>query len=86
MRKGMTPELVEKHAALLEEAATGVLRITEGARQSVAGIDWLGSDRETYLAQLETHLGENGPKAAQALQALVQKARQNAQQQRQASA
>ncbi|MCT1867747.1 hypothetical protein M3B90_09435 [Dermabacter sp. p3-SID358] len=84
MMKGMDPGSVETMAGTLEELATSLRDTGSNAVSTVQSLEWVGEDRENFLAQLGTLANSSDENAAR-LAFLAENARGQVAEQRAAS-
>lgn len=82
--KGMDPGSVETMAGTLEELATSLRDTGSNAVSTVQSLEWVGEDRENFLAQLGTLANSSDENAAR-LALLAENARGQVAEQRAAS-
>jgi uncharacterized protein YukE len=83
---GMVIEEVEQLAAQMDQHASDIMNIVARLTSTLEGAHWVGTDREGFVSQWQ---GSHVPalnNVANGLNDAANKARQNAQQQQQASA
>ncbi|MCS6711085.1 WXG100 family type VII secretion target [Brachybacterium sp. EF45031] len=84
-KKGMVPEDVDKMAGEMENKAQEIRTIYTEVKGQVDGLDWTGQDRDKYVADFEAQIGAAVQAIEGKLGETAERARQNAQAQRQAS-
>ncbi|MBB5830856.1 hypothetical protein [Brachybacterium aquaticum] len=86
MKKGMTPEAVEQMGTQITEAGEQVQQIFTAVQGRVTEFDWTGEDRDRYIQEFESTVGQLVQQVQQQAQEFGDRARNNANQQRDASA
>lgn len=86
MKKGMTPEAVDQMAQQIQDAGEQAQQKFEQVKGRVGEFDWTGEDRDRYVSTFESEIGQMVQQLAQQAGELADRARQNAQAQRSASA
>lgn len=86
MKKGMTPEAVEQMAQQITEAAEQAQQKYTEVQGRVTDFDWTGEDRDRYISEFESTLGQAVQQLVQQANDLAERARRNAAEQREASA
>ena len=86
MKKGMTPEAVEQMGTQITEAGERVQQIFTAVQGRVTEFDWTGEDRDRYIQEFESTVGQLVQQVQQQAQEFGDRARNNANQQRDASA
>jgi uncharacterized protein (DUF2461 family) len=84
-RKGMDPDAVEQMGRTIEDAGQGVQDVYTKARTAVSELEWTGEDRERFVTDFESEVGDLVTRVQQGLEDLAERARTNATEQRQAS-
>ncbi|MFC7376556.1 hypothetical protein ACFQS2_05155 [Brachybacterium sp. GCM10030267] len=84
-KKGMDPEAVEAIANDVDELVENFKSIYDGRLGHVTDLDWTGEDRDKYISEFESVVGQANTAAIQRLTDLANRMRTNAQQQREAS-
>ena len=85
MKKGMNPEAVEQMGSTAETAGDEVNTVYTTVQGRVTDFDWTGEDRDKYVSEFEGTLGGLVQQVVSQAQQFAERARQNAQQQREAS-
>lgn len=85
MKKGMNPEAVEAMAGQIEEGGQQVQQIYTQLQGRVTDFDWTGEDRDRYVSEFESSVGQLVQQVVQQATELSERARQNANEQREAS-
>ena len=86
MKKGMDPEAVEQMASQIQQAGERVQELYTTAQNRVAELDWTGDDREQYVADFDSSVQQLVQQVKQQAEDFAERARQNATEQRDASA
>lgn len=86
MKKGMTPEAVDQMATQIDDAGQQAQQIFQEVQGRVSGLDWTGDDRDRYVSEFDGNIGQLVQQIAQQASDFAERARQNANAQRQASA
>ncbi|MGP9693938.1 WXG100 family type VII secretion target [Brachybacterium sp. AOP25-B2-12] len=86
MKKGMNPEAVDQLAA--QEISTGedITKIYDNTADQLNGLDWTGEDRDRFVSEFESEIGDQTTRVVQRLTELAERAKSNATAQRSASA
>jgi uncharacterized protein (DUF2461 family) len=84
-KKGMDPDAVEQMGRTIEDAGQGVEDAYTKARNAVNELEWTGDDRERFLTDFESQVGDLVTNVRQGLDDLAERARTNATEQREAS-
>jgi uncharacterized protein YukE len=86
MKKGMTPEAVERMAQQISEAGETTQQIYQQISSRVADFDWTGEDRDRYVSEFEGTVGALVQQVVQQAGQFSERATRNAAEQREASA
>ena len=85
MKKGMTPEAVEQMAEQIRGAGDDTNAAYTTVQGRVTDFDWTGEDRDKYVSEFEGTLGGLVQDVVTQLGEFAERAKKNAQQQREAS-
>ena len=85
MKKGMNPEAVEQMGTTAETSGEDVNTIYTTVQGRVTDFDWTGEDRDKYVSEFEGTLGGLVQDVVTQLGEFAERAKKNAQQQREAS-
>ena len=85
MKKGMTPESVEQMGTQITEAGEQARQFYTQAQSRVSELDWTGEDRDQYVSEFESELGQLVDQLVQRTTEFADRASQNANAQREAS-
>ncbi|MFC5377363.1 hypothetical protein [Brachybacterium sacelli] len=85
MKKGMTPEAVEQMGTQITEAGEQARQIYTQVQSRVSELDWTGEDRDQYVNEFESELGQLVDQLVQRTTEFSDRASQNANAQREAS-
>lgn len=86
MRKGMDPQAVESMAMQMDEAGQGIREVYARIQARVSEFDWTGEDRDQYVSEFDSSVGQLVQQVAQQASDFAERARTNAAEQREASA
>ena len=86
MKKGMTPEAVESLAEQIRGAGDDANAAYTTIQGRIADFDWTGEDRDRYVAEFESTIGQLIQQVQQKANDFADRAKRNAQEQREASA
>lgn len=85
MKKGMNPEAVDQMAGQVESAGDDIQQAYAEVQGRVTDFDWTGEDRDRYVSEFESTIGDLVKSVAQQATELADRARRNASEQREAS-
>ena len=86
MKKGMTPEVVEQMAEQIRGAGDDTNAAYTTVQGRVTDFDWTGEDRDRYVSDFDSSIGQLVQQVRQQAQDFADRAQRNAQEQREASA
>lgn len=86
MKKGMNPEAVDQMATQITDAADQANEVYQRVLARVQEFDWTGEDRDRYVSEFESTVGQAVQQLVQQAQDLSERASKNASEQRDASA
>lgn len=86
MKKGMNPEAVEQMAQQITDAADQANEAYQRVLSRVQEFDWTGEDRDRYVSEFESTVGQAVQQLVQQAGDLSERATKNASEQREASA
>ncbi|MGP5626500.1 hypothetical protein [Brachybacterium alimentarium] len=86
MKKGMTPEVVEKMGQQIAESGERAQQIYTQVQGRVSEFDWTGEDRDRFVSEFDGELGQLVQQIVQQASQFTERASQNAAAQREASA
>ncbi|MBP2408277.1 WXG100 family type VII secretion target [Brachybacterium fresconis] len=86
MKKGMNPEAVEQMGTRITEAGEQARQIYTQVQGRVSELDWTGEDRDQFVSEFESELGQMIDQLVQRTTELSDSASRNANAQREASA
>lgn len=86
MKKGMNPEAVEQMAQQITDAADRANEVYQRVLSRVQELDWTGEDRDRYVSEFESTVGQAVQQLVQQAGDLSERATRNAAEQREASA
>lgn len=84
-KKGMSPDAVNQMADKIDELADNIKQKYQEVQGRVEDLDWTGEDRDKFISEFESTVGQAFDDAAQKLGDLSERARTNASQQTDAS-
>lgn len=85
MKKGMNPEAVEQMGTQAETSGEEINTVYTTTQGRVTDFDWTGEDRDKYISEFEGTVGGLVQDVVSQMQDFAERARKNAQQQREAS-
>lgn len=85
MKKGMTPESVEQMGNQVDEAGQEAQQIYTQIQGRITDFDWTGEDRDRFVSEFEGNLGQMVQQVVQQATDFADRARRNANEQREAS-
>ena len=86
MKKGMNPEAVEQMGQQIQQAGEEAGQVFEDVAGKVEGFDWTGEDRDKYVSEFTGTIRELVNQVKQQCEEFAEKAKSNAQKQRETSA
>lgn len=85
MKKGMDPTAVQKMGQQTEEAGQNVQELFSRASSRVSELDWTGEDRDAFVQEFESTIGQLVQAVVQQTSEFASRAAENATQQIDAS-